>query len=72
MGNTGREMVQGGAWVKVNRKHYRHISGIEIAYDGNRWLWKVSDGTAYTLLWAARHWAEKLALEAMPAGAEVH
>ena len=61
-GNTGREMVESGQGVKAGRKHYRHESGIEIAYNCNRWVWEiVGHGEAYTLLWAARHWAEKQA-----------
>ena len=72
MGNTGQEMVTSGAWVKLGRQHYRHVSGIEIAYDCNQWTWKVSDGSSYSLLWVARHWAERLALENMPTRTEVH
>lgn len=64
-------MLASGAWCKVERKHYRHVSGIEIAYDCNRWLWKVSDGTCYSALWVARHWAEKMAREDMPAAGMV-
>jgi hypothetical protein len=65
-GNTGHEMVNSGAWVKVARKHYRHVSGVEVAYDCNRYIWKVSDGTAWSSLWVARHNAEKH-FAAMPA-----
>lgn len=60
-GHTGREMVKSGAWVKVAKKHYRHISGAEICYDCNRWVWQILGGDAYTLLWVARHNVEKLA-----------
>lgn len=61
MGNTGREMVQSGTWVKVARKHYRHVSGAEIRYNSNRWLWEIV-GTehAHELLWAARHVVERI------------
>lgn len=57
-GNTGREMVEGGAWAKVGRKHYRFIDGTEVVYDCNAWLWKIvggaSDGERYAALWPAR------------------
>lgn len=62
-GNTGIEMVASGSWVKVGRKHYRHVSGAEVVYDCNRWHWQVTgagswDGL-YGSLWVARHYAEK-------------
>lgn len=63
MGNTGVEMVNSGAWVKVAKKHYRHIDGAEVRYDCNRWGWEViGTGEFYELLWAARYRAEKLAV----------
>ena len=43
-GRTDIEMVASGAWVKVGRKHFRHVSGVEVRYDSNAWLWKVSGG----------------------------
>lgn len=63
MGNTGREMVESGAWVKVGRKHYEHISGAQIRYNCNRWVWEVvgQPDAAWTLLWVARHFVEKVA-----------
>lgn len=49
-GNTGREMVQCGEWVKVASKHYRHISGVEIRYNCNRWVWEIiGRDEAYTV-----------------------
>ncbi len=61
MGNTGREMVDSGAWIKVARKHYRHIDGIEVRYNGNRYAWEIlGKDEAYGLLWVARGRAEKL------------
>ncbi len=58
-GNTGLEMVESGTWIKVGRKHYRHIDGAEIRYNCNRWLWEiVGTDVAYTLLWAAKCRAE--------------
>lgn len=68
-GNTAREMEITG-WAKVARKHYRHISGIEVRYDCNRWGWEVvGQNELYTVLWAAKHRAEHLA--AMPAASLV-
>lgn len=59
-GNTGREMVESGAWAKVGRKHYRHESGTEIKYDCNAWGWRINGGKqVWQALWAARHNAEK-------------
>jgi len=60
-GNTGIDMVNSGAWVKVARKYYRHISGIEVAYDCNGYVWTVSDGSRWSSLWVARHNVEKMA-----------
>lgn len=48
-----------GTWVKIARKHYRHITGIEVRYNCNRWLWEIiggpEDGSAYGTLWVAQH-----------------
>jgi hypothetical protein len=57
-GNTGREMLAGGAWVKVGRRHYRHVSGAEVKYDCNLWGW-ATGGRLYASLWAARDAAER-------------
>lgn len=68
MGNTGREMVQTGAWVKVGRKHYAHISGVEVVYRCNDWAWEViGTGLMYQALWVAKQAAEKAGLAMMPA-----
>jgi hypothetical protein len=62
-GNTGREMIESGAWIKVARKHYRHMEGVEIVYNCNRWAWEIiggkNTGEAYGLLWVARQRAEQ-------------
>lgn len=57
-GNTGKEMVASGQWVKVARKHYRHVSGAEIVYDHNRWAW-FACGKLWSTLWVARYNVEK-------------
>jgi hypothetical protein len=59
-GNTGVEMVASGAWVKVGKKHYRHVSGEEIKYDCNAWGWRAV-GRLYTTLWMARYEVEMVA-----------
>lgn len=64
-GNTGQELVNSGAWVKVGRKHYRHVTGVEVVYDCNRWGWRImaadgtSDGLVWSTLWVAAHYATK-------------
>lgn len=66
--DTHRQMVNSGAWAKVGKKHYRHVSGVEVRYNCNRWLWEVVGANeGYTVLWAARSRAERLGLEQMPA-----
>ncbi len=55
MGNTAREIVAAGDFVKVGKKHYRHVSGVEIKYNWTRWAWELPDGRAWTLLWVAVH-----------------
>jgi hypothetical protein len=60
MGNTATAMKESGEWNKVGSKHYRHIGGIEVRYNCNRWMWElVGCDEAYTLLWVARHAAER-------------
>lgn len=67
-GNTATEMANSGEWVKVARKHYAHISGIEVRYDCNRWGWEVvGQNELYTALWVAKHRAEVLGMAQMPA-----
>jgi len=48
-----------GTWIKVARKHYQHVTGIECRYDCNRWLWEIvggaEDGRFYGTLWVAQH-----------------
>ena len=48
-----------GEWARVARKHYRHMSGVEIVYRPNLWLWEIvggrNDGLKYERLWAAQH-----------------
>lgn len=62
---TDSEMLASGQWVRVARRHYRHVAGVEIVYDNNRWLWYVrggaSDGEGYATLEAARYYAERSA-----------
>jgi len=64
-GNTGKAMVGSGAWVRVAKKHYRHVSGVEIVYRCNHWVWAVvEDGkpeTRWSMLWVARYEAERTA-----------
>jgi len=55
MKGTDKQMVSSGEWVKVGRKAYRHVSGVEITHDGMCW---VTNGKRYTTLWAARLEAE--------------
>jgi hypothetical protein len=51
--NTHEQMTASGLWAKVGRKHYRHVSGIEIKNDGSLWV-IVGKRLGYTSLWAAR------------------
>ena len=48
-------------WAKVGKKHYVHVSGVEVAYDCNAWLWRVDGGDGYTTLWVAKQNAENKA-----------
>jgi len=51
--------ITSGTWAKVGKKHYRHVSGVEVRYDWKRWGWEViggaDDGNAYTTLNVAQH-----------------
>ena len=56
MGNTAREIVAAGDFVKVGRKHYRHVGGAEIVYDCNAWQWKITGRKGgWDVLWPAVH-----------------
>lgn len=69
-GHTHLDLRRSGQWAVVARRHYRHLSGIEVAYDCNRWSWVVSgpgmDPERYERLWVAQHRAERLGLVALP------
>jgi hypothetical protein len=59
--NTGREMVASGQWAKIGKKHYRHVSGIEVWYDCNAWKWRTSldKSLGWSALWVARYEVER-------------
>ena len=50
-----------GTWNRIGRKQYRHISGVEVRYNHNRWVWVIfggaQDGNAYGTLNVAQHFA---------------
>lgn len=58
---TDLDMVASGQWAKVGKKHFRHVSGIEVTYDCNAWRWLVSSEPRLTwgTLEVAAHVAEK-------------
>lgn len=61
-GNTATEMTESGEWSKVGRKHYRHVSGVEVRYDVNAWGWRVDGGSeVWDRLYVAKAEAEKVA-----------
>lgn len=50
---TDLDLVNAGDFVKVGRKHFRHVSGLEITYDSNAWHWRAVGRLWTTLDWAA-------------------
>ena len=58
--NTALKMKNSGEWARVGSKHYLHVSGNEVKYDCNAWLWRVNGGAGYTTLWAAKEMAENM------------
>jgi hypothetical protein len=50
---TDLEIVNSGEFVKVARKHFRHVSGLEITFDCNRCGWRISDETGW--VWPNLH-----------------
>lgn len=65
MKRTDTLMLEGGQWVRVAPKHYRHVTGVEVVYGHNEWLWFVRggphDGEGYGTLDVARYYAEQAA-----------
>ena len=57
------DLIATGAWAKVASKTYRHISGIVVRYDCNRWAWEIvggaEDGHMYGTLTVAAHSATR-------------
>ena len=45
-------------WETIARKHYRHVTGIEVRYNCNLWQWEIiggaEDGLFYSRLWVAQ------------------
>lgn len=60
---TDTEMIESGQWVRVARRRYRHVTGVEVVYGNNEWLWFIRggphDGEGYGTLGVARHAAER-------------
>jgi hypothetical protein len=52
-----------GTWNRIASKTYRHLSGIEVAYDHNAWNWQIvggaNDGSRYQTLTVAQHYATR-------------
>lgn len=50
-----------GTWERIGRKHYQHVTGIEVVYRHNEWCWEIVggkyDGHRFDRLWAAQHHA---------------
>lgn len=56
-GNTGRDIVASGEFVKSGKKEYTHgESGQVIRYDHNGWVWRTPDGTGFAALHGAVSW----------------
>lgn len=51
-GNTAKEILAAGDFAKLGKKHYRHVSGLEIAYDHKRYSWRAC-GKHWGALWVA-------------------
>ena len=60
---TDQDLINAGDFVKVGRKHYRHVSGAEIVYDCNRWRWSAV-GQLWQTLDVAAYYVRKQAAEA--------
>lgn len=60
---TRNKPITEGTWNKIASKHYRHESGVEVAYRPNSWVWEIVggkyDGLRYDRLWAAQHQAPR-------------
>lgn len=56
-GNRSKPATE-GTWNRIARKHYRHMSGIEVRYDHNAWNWEIiggpEDGYRYSTLTVAQ------------------
>jgi len=46
---TDLQIVNDGDFVKVGKKHFRHVSGAEVKYDCNAWAWRACDSLWQTL-----------------------
>lgn len=55
--------VEESEWTKVASKHYRHVTGVQVKYDHNRWAWAViggkNCGRLYETKWASQMEAVK-------------
>jgi hypothetical protein len=47
---TDLALVNTGRWIRVERRRYWHISGAEVSYNPNRWVWVT---TVNDLAWAS-------------------
>jgi hypothetical protein len=58
MSNTALVIKNDPTWAKVGKRHYIHISGNEVIYDCNCWVWRLNGKEGYSTLWAAKYAAE--------------
>lgn len=63
-GNTATEMKLDGAWAKVGKHHYRHVSGIEVTKPLGQWMVSTQPDVRWSALWVAKHEAERDAAKA--------
>ena len=60
--NTGKEITDSGEFAKTGKKEYTHgESGMKIAYDHNKFLWRTPDGLGFTVLHGAVSWLRQMA-----------
>lgn len=51
---TDLQIIADGDFAKVGKKHYRHVSGLEVQYDCMAWGWRAAGQLWSTLEVAVR------------------
>ena len=55
--------VDPNEWVKVGSRHHKHITGVQVKYNHNRWAWEIIGGAKCGLMYETKWVAQTEAVK---------